>query len=136
MTDYDDSGDCVRFGDPHGDGECPYEEKPEFDIGPPLSLEDAVALGKGERKCAMCEKIGEHEEWCEIQPIFYARCKNKAEQDAVEAILAMYRVIGTKGGNWLKCYTVEEIKSAGYYENLMEHAGDVLSEIIYQNTKK
>lgn len=87
-------------------------------------------------KCEMCEKLnGEHEEWCELQPIYYVRCLNLAEQKALVAILAMYRVVKTGGGNWLKCYSIEEIKSPSYYENLMEHAGDVLSEIIYMDSK-
>lgn len=87
-------------------------------------------------KCAMCDKLnGEHENWCEIQPIYYARCQNQAEQDAIESVLKLLREIDAKGGTWLKCYTAEQRKDLGYSQSLVEHAADVLSEIIYQNTK-
>ena len=39
--------------------------------------------------CPMCSRAnGEHETWCELQPIFYARCRNQIEMDVIDAIIA------------------------------------------------
>ena len=88
-------------------------------------------------KCAMCDKLnGEHEEWCENEPIYYARCLNQAEQDAIEAVLVIVRKMNAKGGCWSRCFTTEQRVHPDYLNNLIEHASDMVSEIIYQNTKK
>lgn len=51
--------------------------------------------------CGMCEKPnGEHEPWCELAPIFYARCHSQVEMDVLEAVLAEMARVGEEEARW------------------------------------